>query len=136
MRHAAGWPTAHRSDRAGDGSARLSAADVSPLTDVGHEWLLPGLDKMPADAVALFSTNWTFVESFLVGLNHEMARKLLWNGYPTDQRGTYFRHFWDIGSRTDGRSTRTSARSMLGRPRWGTMSRTPTIRSCCSCAAS
>jgi hypothetical protein len=26
-----------------------------------------------------------------------MARKLLWNGYPTDQRGTYFRHFWDVG---------------------------------------
>lgn len=72
-----------------------------PLTDVGHEWLLPGLDKFPP-GVALFLTNWTFVESLLVGLNHEMARKLLWNGYPTDQRGTYFRYFWDIGSRTDG----------------------------------
>ena len=71
-----------------------------PLTDVGHEWLLPGLDQFP-QGVALFVTNWAFVESFLVGLNHEMARKLLWNGYPTDQRGTYFHHFWDIRSRTD-----------------------------------
>ncbi len=43
----------------------------------------------------MFATNWRFVESFLVGLNHELARKLLWNGYPTDQRGSYFRRFWD-----------------------------------------
>jgi hypothetical protein len=68
-----------------------------PLTSLGSEWLLPGLDQMPANVVGLFLTNWRFVESFLVGLNHEMARKLLWNGYPTDQRGTYFRHFWDVG---------------------------------------
>ncbi|OAI44438.1 hypothetical protein AYO43_09130 [Nitrospira sp. SCGC AG-212-E16] len=68
-----------------------------PLTSLGREWLLPGLDQMSVDTVGLFLTNWRFVESFLVGLNHEMARKLLWNGYPTDQRGTYFRHFWDIG---------------------------------------
>ena len=68
----------------------------APLVNIGREWLLPGLDQMDPDAIALFATNWSFVESFLVGLNHELARKLLWNGYPTDQRGTYFRRFWDI----------------------------------------
>jgi hypothetical protein len=73
-----------------------------PLTGMGREWLLPGLDTMPADSVALFMTNWRFVESYLVGLNHELARKLLWNGYPTDQRGTYFRHFWDMTGHVDG----------------------------------
>ena len=31
----------------------------------------------------------------MAGLNHEMARELLWRGYPTDQRGTVFRRFWD-----------------------------------------
>src|SRR5262249_51624240 len=62
-----------------------------------------GLEKFP-QGVAAFVTNWPFVESFLVGLNHEMARKLLWNGYPADQRGTYFRYFWDIRTRTDGSS--------------------------------
>jgi hypothetical protein len=31
-----------------------------------------------------------------------MARKLLWNGYPTDQRGTYFRRFWDAAGVGDG----------------------------------
>jgi hypothetical protein len=32
----------------------------------------------------------------MAGLSHEMARELLWNEYPTDQRGTYFRQFWDV----------------------------------------
>jgi hypothetical protein len=32
----------------------------------------------------------------LVGLNHEMGRALLWREYPTDQRGSYFRQFWDV----------------------------------------
>ena len=68
----------------------------APLAALGREWLLPGLDQMSSDSIALFVTNWRFVESFLAGLNHELARKLLWNGYPTDQRGTYFRRFWDV----------------------------------------
>jgi len=39
--------------------------------------------------------NQHFIEAFMVGLNHEMARELLWNGYPTDQKGTSFRQFWN-----------------------------------------
>ena len=74
----------------------------APLAAVGREWLLPGLDQMDPNTIALFATNWQFVESYLVGLNHELARKLLWNGYPTDQRGTYFRRFWDIQGSDDG----------------------------------
>jgi len=31
----------------------------------------------------------------MVGLNHEFARELLWREYPTDQRGSYFRQFWE-----------------------------------------
>ena len=34
----------------------------------------------------------------MVGLNYEMARQLLWNDYPTDQRGSYFRQFWDVSA--------------------------------------
>src|SRR5207249_3194901 len=40
-------------------------------------------------------TNDQFVEALLVGLSDEMGRELLWRGYPTDARGTYFRRFWD-----------------------------------------
>jgi len=25
-----------------------------------------------------------------------MGRELLWREYPTDQRGSYFRQFWDV----------------------------------------
>jgi hypothetical protein len=66
-----------------------------PLRDLSQDWLLPGLDQVPPNTIALLETNQRFVEAYMVGLNHEMARELLWNEYPTDQRGTYFRQFWD-----------------------------------------
>jgi hypothetical protein len=34
----------------------------------------------------------------MVGLNHEFARELLWREYPTDQRCSTFRQFWDVRS--------------------------------------
>ena len=34
----------------------------------------------------------------MTGLNHEMGRQLLWYGYPTDQRGSCFRQFWDVSA--------------------------------------
>jgi hypothetical protein len=33
----------------------------------------------------------------MVGLNDELGRELLWRQFPTDQRGSYFRQFWDVG---------------------------------------
>jgi hypothetical protein len=67
-----------------------------PLRDLGQDFLLPGLDRIPVDTVALLVTNQPFVEAYMLGLNHEMARELLWNEFPTDQRGSYFRQFWDV----------------------------------------
>jgi hypothetical protein len=55
----------------------------------------PGIDEIPPDSVTILETNPRFVEAFLVGLNHEMNRELLWRTYPTDQRATTFRRFWD-----------------------------------------
>lgn len=66
------------------------------LRDYFQGMLLPGMDQVPANTIALLETNQTFIEAYLVGLNHEMSRELLWRGYPTDQRGTYFRQFWDV----------------------------------------
>jgi len=63
------------------------------------EWFMPGLGALPSNKVALLRQNGAFVESYLVGLNHEMGRELLWREYPTDQRGTPFRRFWP---RVDG----------------------------------
>jgi hypothetical protein len=57
--------------------------------------LLPGVDAVPPDSVTVLETNPRFVAAFLAGLNVELNRELLWRRYPTDQRGTPMRRFWD-----------------------------------------
>ena len=69
------------------------------LRDLSQELLLPGLGHVPPNTVTLLETNAKFVESFMAGLNTEMGRELLWRGFPTDQRGTYFRQFWEGAQR-------------------------------------
>jgi hypothetical protein len=60
-----------------------------------QQWMIPGVAEIArTDMVTLLKTNNVFIEAFLVGLNHEMGRELLWRGYPTDARGTYFKSFW------------------------------------------
>jgi hypothetical protein len=68
-----------------------------PLAEISQDWILPGLNDVPPSSVSLALTNTPFIEAYMVGLSHEMARELLWNEYPTDQKGTYFRQFWDPG---------------------------------------
>ena len=65
------------------------------LARMDAEAMMPGANAIPNDFLVLARTNNRFVESFMVGVNHEMARELLWRGFPTDQRGTPMRHFWD-----------------------------------------
>lgn len=65
------------------------------LRDLSQEFLFPGLEHVPPDTVTLLEANGRFVESFLVGLNAEMSREMLWRGFPTNLRNTYFRQFWD-----------------------------------------
>jgi hypothetical protein len=79
----------------------VMAAPVFPqpmyeaLRDLSQDLLFPGLEHVPPNTVQLLESNSKFIEAFMVGLNTEMGRELLWRGYPTDQRGTYFRRFWD-----------------------------------------
>ena len=68
----------------------------APLRDLSPDYILPGVELIPPDTVGLLQSNHAFIESYMVGLNHEMARQLLWAGYPTDLRGSYFRQFWDV----------------------------------------
>jgi hypothetical protein len=70
----------------------------APLRDLSPDYVLPGVDKVPPDSLGLLLANQRFIECYMVGLNFEMARQLLWNGYPTDQRGSYFRQFWDVSA--------------------------------------
>jgi hypothetical protein len=68
------------------------------LRDLSQQLLLPGLETVEPNSVLGLETNSRFVEAYMVGLNFEMGRELLWRGYPTDQRGTYFDRFWDSRS--------------------------------------
>lgn len=70
-----------------------------PLANLSQDFLLPGLEHVPPNTITALVTNPRFIEAYMVGLNHEMSRELLWRGFPTDQRGTYFRQFWDSSSR-------------------------------------
>lgn len=67
-----------------------------PLLDLSTEHFLPNIERIPQNTIMLLETNQRFIEAYMVGLNHEFARELLWREYPTDQRGSYFRQFWDV----------------------------------------
>jgi hypothetical protein len=74
---------------------RFSQPMYESLRDLSQELLLPGLETVDPNTVLGLQTNRRFIEAYMVGLNFEMARELLWRGFPTDQRGTYFDRFWD-----------------------------------------
>jgi hypothetical protein len=72
-----------------------------PLTSPNVERLLPNINKIANNSITLMETNQRFIEAYMVGLNHEFARELLWREYPTDQRGSYFRQFWAVDNYID-----------------------------------
>ena len=65
------------------------------VNDLGVDYFIPNLELIPNNTVTLLESNQKFIEAFLLGANHEMGRELLWREFPTDQRGSYFRQFWD-----------------------------------------
>ena len=64
------------------------------LRAVAPEWLLPGVESLAEDSIVVLRTNPAFTESFLVGLNHALARELVWRRYPLEPTATMFRRFW------------------------------------------
>jgi hypothetical protein len=68
------------------------------LNMISDKFIVPGLDQIPMDHIAMFTSNPEFTEAFLCGMNTEMGSELQWREYPTDRRGSYFRKFWDSES--------------------------------------
>ena len=107
-----------RPDR--DPLEEIMAAPVFPrpawelVRDHAPGLLLPGLHRVPQDTATLAETNPAFAEAILVGLNHEIARELLWREYPTDQRGSPFRRFWAPGGADDVPAVHTWDEGALG----------------------
>ena len=76
-----------------------------PLIDLSADYFLPNINFIAENSISLLETNQKFIEAYMVGLNHEFARELIWREYPTDQRGSYFRQFWDASSYLDLEAT-------------------------------
>ena len=77
---------------------RIDLPMYAPLKAISAELFLPNINLIPPNSITLVETNQRFIEAYMVGLNHEFARELLWREFPTDQRGSYFRQFWDVRS--------------------------------------
>lgn len=77
---------------------KLDFPMYKPLEEISSELFLPNIHLIENNTISLLRTNQKFIESYMVGLNHEFARELLWREYPTDQRGSSFRQFWDVST--------------------------------------
>ena len=66
----------------------------APLRDLSAEYVLPGVDLVPPNTLGFVLANHAFIEGYMVGLNHEMARQLLWNDTDRSAR-QLFRQFWE-----------------------------------------
>ena len=65
------------------------------LRELSIDYVLPASGNLARNSISCFYSNQAFEEAFLLGMNTEMGRELMWREYPTDQRGSYFRKFWD-----------------------------------------
>jgi hypothetical protein len=70
-----------------------------PLRELDGQMLLPGIDRIPADCLGILVGNPRFIEAYMVGLNHELSRELLWRGLPVDLGATFASRFWDVRGR-------------------------------------
>ena len=82
----------------------LQAAVVAPtyatpmfgtFQEMFPDRVMPGRSSMPDNSVTLVVSNNAAIEAFLLGLNTEMSRALLWNGFPGNLQSTFFANFWD-----------------------------------------
>lgn len=65
------------------------------LVQQSLDFVMPGIDKFPKDRCSIFKSNRTMIEAFMVGVNHEMAREMLWREFPANLNSTFFSQFWD-----------------------------------------
>jgi hypothetical protein len=81
---------------------RIDTPVARDLIALSPDLLMPGVAALPVEAVTAVPANARFIEAVMIGVNHEMARELLWREYPTDQRGTCMRRFWDRSGAATG----------------------------------
>jgi hypothetical protein len=83
------------------GGPRFPQAMYAPLAALSPEWMLPGISSVPLNSAVLLQTNPSFIEAYMVGLNEEFARELLWQQFPAERNDTWFQNFWSDGGTPD-----------------------------------
>ena len=73
-----------------------------PLLARFGELVSPAADALPANGLALMTGNAELIAAYLAGVNAEFGRELLWRGYPSAGRATWFRRFFDTRGTTPG----------------------------------
>ena len=73
---------------------RIKMPMYTELAALSPDWIMPGLENIETNSINMLQVNQKYIEAYMLGLNYEMGRELLWRGYPTDQRGTCFSYFW------------------------------------------
>ena len=71
-----------------------SSPMYEPLAELSPEWMLPGISSISIDKAVLVEPNARFIESYMLGLNEELSRELLWRQFPAALNSTFFRNFW------------------------------------------
>ncbi|MEU8263232.1 hypothetical protein AB0C02_21700 [Micromonospora sp. NPDC048999] len=66
------------------------------LRGLSQEHVVPNLPAVAPETMTALAANPRFIEAFLVGLNHEMSREMLWREFPADPKQTWFRQFWEV----------------------------------------
>jgi len=71
------------------------AGMITALAAADQDAILPGAGTIPANTALTLQANPQPIAAYLVGLNTEISRLLLWRGVPADPRCTPFAYFWD-----------------------------------------
>jgi hypothetical protein len=89
-----------------------------PLAERDPHFILPALDRIPPNSVTLMEPNHAFIEAYLLGLNHEMAREFLWRELPVGLDGTFFQQFWDQRNNPNSSSNPGQFKDLLPAKNW------------------
>ena len=73
----------------------FKAGMITPLAQLSQEAILPGAAAIPANTALTLQPNPLPIAAYMLGLNTEISRLLLWRGVPADPRATPFTFFWD-----------------------------------------
>jgi hypothetical protein len=92
----------------------------APLATRSTDYILPGIETIPDNRVALLKTNPAFIESYMTGLNHEISREYLWREVPVALNITSFRQFWDVRDNQQAIADPESWKDILPIAGWAT----------------